>query len=238
MLSVPAARADDTAPIVALASSFRAVWPELMAAYTEETQAPSPRSSFGSSGLLTTQILRGAPFDVFISADNPTIVRLQAAGKTSGDTVKLANGTLALVSLSVTHPSFNTIKQWLDKERRFKIAIANPRHAPYGSAAKEALQNSGLWPLPRGTVLNAENASQALQFALNGAADIALVPLTLVAQIESKLRTNPVDTRLHSAVSHQLVPLKNSGDGTKKLIAWLRTPKAKAIFQQYALTSP
>jgi len=202
-----------------------------------------PLASFASSGLLTTQILRGAPFELFLSADHRTVSRLMAAGKTQQDPIALASGQLSLVTLKKASPLQNenptlaSIEKAMFDKNSINIAIPNPRHAPYGIAAQQALANADLWPIPRGALLNAENASQALQYALNGAASYAIVPTTLVVNIPFDLTVPAIDPDTHDPVIHHLAVLTPAGRGAHELKDWLRTPKARDIMTQFGLTT-
>jgi molybdate transport system substrate-binding protein len=230
------------APLVALASSFRSVWPELMEAYVEELDSRPPLASFASSGLLSTQILRGAPFELFLSADQRSITRIMEASKTQNDPFALVSGTLSLVALpgggnrSGEAPTLSLIRESMAIGNPMKIAIPNPRHAPYGIAAQQALTSAGLWPIRRGSLLNAENASQALQYALSGAASFAIVPSTLVTQIPFDINVTSLDPSSYEPVIHHLAVLTPAGDSARKLSEWLKTPRALNIMMQFGLS--
>lgn len=227
-----------TPAVVALASSFRTLWPSLASAYTKETGNPNPRVSFASSGLLTTQILHGAPFELYLSADEATVSRLQSAGKTKGQTYALANGTLSLVWRGAGTPSLERIGELMKENKNLKIAIANPRHAPYGIAAQEALENAGLLPLPSGKLLTAENASQALQYVLNGAVSAALVPTTLLQQANWDGQVLPIEESSYTRVVHHLTLLQAAEESALSLSNWLKTPQALTIMQRFGLSAP
>lgn len=231
--------AAQTPAVVALASSFRTLWPALADAYVKETGNPNPLVSFASSGLLTTQILHGAPFELYLSADEATIDRLASAGKTKQEKYALAKGTLSLAWRGAGAPSLSELGTLMEENKPLKIAIANPRHAPYGIAAMQALDNAGLHPLPNGKLLTAENASQALQYALNGAADAALVPTILVQQFgDANIMLLPIDEASYQSVVHHLTLLQAADKPAVALSNWLKTPQALTIMQGFGLTAP
>lgn len=231
-------------PHIALASSFRSLWPTLMHAYIKSSGSSLPLTSFASSGLLSTQILRGAPFELFISADLSSITRIKNAGKTLTPPYALARGTLSLVSLPTHQSSWGTVatmdslRELIKSGNSLKIAIPNPRHAPYGIAAQQALQAAGLWPLPKGSLLNAENASQALQYVLSGAADIAIVPTTLVTRHTLDITVSSIDPASYEPVIHHLVLLAQAGEQAQQLYAWMKSSSALKIMQQFGLSAP
>lgn len=239
--------AAEQAPLVALASSFRELWPELMQLYTEQTGEPAPRTSFASSGLLSTQIRHGAPFELYLSADESTVQLLQQAGKTRDAGVLLAYGTLSLItSAAQTRQSdqlggseqapLAALKSRLTQQQRFKVAIPNPQHAPYGKAARQALQDAEVWPLPAGFLLNAENASQTLQFALSGAVDYAIVPDTLIQHAPTGLGISPLAPDSYQAVVHKMVLLDSAGAAAERLFEWLQSEPAATILARYGLS--
>jgi molybdate transport system substrate-binding protein len=133
--------------------------------------------SFGSSGMLARQIEAGAPFDVFLSANGAYVEELVARGKVARDDVAFyANGRLGVWSKS---GNIQTLEDF-SKFSRLTIAIANPQHAPYGVAAKQALEKSGLWTRYESGIVYAENVRQAVQFAESGNADVTIAAWSLL----------------------------------------------------------
>ena len=246
-LSYPAlATSDDVklsaGPRVAVASSLRTLWPDLTEAYQSDTGYPSPRASFASSGLLSTQIRHGAPFELFLSADLHTIERLQDSGKAQDNGISIAVGRLSLVSRKQTGVktalTLKSVESALAHSSATKLAMPNPRHAPYGVAAKQALNNAELWPLPYGAILSAENASQSLQYTLSGAATFGIVPTSLVTPVPARLNATTLADSLYQPVDHRAVLLSNSGESAKAFIQWLTTPSAQIVLQQSGLSLP
>lgn len=134
--------------------------------------------TFGSSGMLSRQIENGAPFDVFLSANEGFMANLVAKGKVDQDAVKVyALGRLGMWSKS--EAAFRTFADLL-KFSRLKIAIANPQHAPYGMAAEQTLRKAKLWDRLKDKIVLAENVRQAFQFAETGNADVCLTAWSLV----------------------------------------------------------
>ncbi len=165
-------------------SSLRAQDPLLVAAASDlapllplwQDQFPGKISfTFGSSGMLARQIENGAPFDLFLSADEAQLDTLLKRNKVNPDSRQIyAIGRLALWSKS------GQFKDLRDLPRAAKISLANPLHAPYGRAAKEALEKAGLWSQLQDQLVLAENVRQAFQFADSGNADVCLVAYSLV----------------------------------------------------------
>lgn len=194
--------------------------------------------SFGASGALAKQLSEGAPFDMFAAANASFVDKAVHAGACDGGTKALyARGHL-VVWTKAEGPgqqglSLRTLAD-LQHESVKKIAIANPEHAPYGKAAREALTRAGLWPALASKIVQAENVRQALQFAQTGNADVAIVALSLVA----KDRTGTslaVDPGLHGAIEQTLVVCrhgKNAAGGREfaKLVA---SSDGQALLERY-----
>lgn len=160
--------------------------------------------SFGSTGLLAKQLREGAPYDVFAAANSTYVDEIVAAGVCDGATkLPYAQGRIALWTRRDTVPKPSSLEDLRDP--RFKrIAIANPEHAPYGQAAREALQDVELWSTLAPRLVYGENVLQALQLAETGNAEAAIVALALV----SDDRQNPwllIAPHHHRAIDQSLV---------------------------------
>jgi len=236
----PAVRAD-SGPLIAAASSLRSLWPALMQSYTSHTSAPVPRVSFGSSGLLSTQILNGAPFDIFLSADHASVDRLSPT-TLHGMPKVFALGELSLVvpksSALIDALSLDTlaasIRQHADSER-WRIAVPNPVHAPYGKAAREALIWAGIWPLPAQHLLKAENAAQTLQFVKTGAVAAALVPRTLVFLESDDIASVTLPPESYRPIEHVMVILETADEAAHEWGQWLLGKQARRILEDSGL---
>ncbi len=247
--------ADDI--LVAAASSLRTLWPDLIVQYQEDTGEPRPRVSFASSGLLSTQIQHGAPFDLFLSADTDSVARLKASELTRENHVVFALGKLILISherseiaselsLSSLSARLALLNQGSNKDGhdRFRITIPNPRHAPYGIAARAVLQFSGVWPVPAGHLLAAENAVQTLQFVNSGAIDVGIVPQALLTgesgqSVETgRLIQHHLPENSYEAVEHTMVRLTAPSAAADRLFDWLQSDSAKSILMDHGLSVP
>lgn len=134
---------------------------------------------FGSTGQLAQQIEQGAPADVFAAANVAMIDELDRAGLiVSGSKKTYAIGRIALWTRHDRTPEITGIED-LGRDDVKRIAIANPDHAPYGIAAREALQTAGIWEKIKPRIIYAENINQTLQYAVSGNVDVAIVSLSL-----------------------------------------------------------
>lgn len=160
--------------MVAAASDLSAVKDQLALEFHAKTNV-GVKCTLGSSGLLAKQIANGAPYDVFLSADRERILTLVQSGHLLADSVMdYAEGRLAIWSKS---GKFLKIE---DLTAARYISIANPAHAPYGFAAKEALNRAGLWPQVESRIIYGESARQALAYAESGNTDAVLTAWSLL----------------------------------------------------------
>ncbi|HEY6101124.1 MAG TPA: molybdate ABC transporter substrate-binding protein [Anaeromyxobacter sp.] len=166
---------------VAAAANLEPVLPELKAAFEAERPAAEVRMTLGSSGNFAAQIRNGAPFDVFLSADDEYPRMLVRAGLgRSEDEAVYAFGRLVVWAPAGSRLELEArgLSALADPGLK-KLAIANPALAPYGRAAEAALRAAGILEEVRGRLVLGQNAAQAAQFAQSGAADAALLPLSL-----------------------------------------------------------
>lgn len=164
---------------IAAASDVQPVLPDIAARFARAT-GDTPRISFGSSGNFVTQIRNGAPFDIFLSADDAYVKQLVTSGHADGTTAAVyASGRLAIWSRTDKGLILSAGLTSLTDGRIKRIAIANPAHAPYGRAAVDALRRAGLYERLKDRLVLGENVAQAAQFAQTGNADVALVALSL-----------------------------------------------------------
>lgn len=187
---------------VAAAADLALAFAEIGKAF-EAKHHVKPVFSFGSTGLLAKQIGEGAPFSLFAAANEAFAKEVAAKGKCDGATVRrYARGRIVVwTPASVTAPT--SLADLADA--RFKrIAIANPEHAPYGKAAKKALQSVGLWDQLQPRLVLGENVRATLQFAQTGNVDVAIIALSL-AQTADGGATLAIDQALYDPLEQALV---------------------------------
>lgn len=197
--------------------------------------------TYSSSGKLTEQIIHGAPFDVFLSADISYPQMLKEAGHAGSEIYPYAKGHIVLWSRAVDVEK-RKMDALLDPSID-KIAIANPKHAPYGKRAAECLGHFDLMDRIRDKLVYGENISQTAQFAATGAADIAIIALSLA--VSPNMRKAGGKYYLIPEESHQ--PLIQGAvvtrHGSKKLRAYaflqfLKHPDAVAVLEHFGFTIP
>ena len=191
---------------VAAASDLLPAFKEIGGLYKQRT-GNNVIFTFGSSGLLSKQIMHGAPFDIFASANKRYIEELKNKGLIADDKYYVfCRGRIAIVVNKNSGDLPVSIND-LIKGSFKKIAIANPEHAPYGAAAKEALIKAGIWDDLRQRLVFGENIRQALQYIHTGDADAGIVALSLVAADNNYLL---IDEGLHNPIEQSIAVLKDS----------------------------
>jgi molybdate transport system substrate-binding protein len=187
---------------VAAASDLTKAFGELAREFTAKTGIV-PEITFGSSGLLAKQIEQGAPFFLFAAANKGFTDQVVKAGRCDPQTAHLYARGRIVVWTQTGKPAPATLED-LAKPEFKRIAIASPDHAPYGVAAKQALQKAGVWDRIADRIVLGENVSATLLYAKNGDADAAIVALSLAVATDggTVLRIDPA---LHEPLDQQLV---------------------------------
>ncbi len=198
--------------------------------------------TYGASGNLTRQILQGAPFELFVSADEDTVFRLADAGVARDRGALYAIGQLALYTRNTSTIALDGRLEGLRAgwSRVDKFAIANPEHAPYGRAAREALDALGMWTLVRPKLVLGENVAQAAQYVTSGAAQAGLIPLSL-ALAEPLVTTGRhavIDDRLHAPLRQRMVLTRKAGATAESFYRHLLTPAAQATLRRFGFGTP
>ena len=225
---------------VAAASDLNFAVQEIIKSFEQNT-GNTVRLTLGSSGNFYAQILNGAPFDVFLSADMDYPKRLERQGySVPGSTFTYGVGRLALwvpnrSSLDLDKIGMNAL---LDDSIR-KIAIANPEHAPYGRAAVAALEHAKLYDRVKGKLVLGENVSQAAQFVQSGAADAGIVAMSIALsrpmRDAGRYWAVPADT--YPRLEQAAVLLKHAGPVGKAFHEWLHSAEARGIFDNYGFAA-
>ena len=190
------------------------------------------RFTLASSGALAQQIANGAPFDVFLSANEGYVSDAVKAGYLDPSTVLVyANGRLALWSKSGSIRSLDDLL----KPAVLHLAIPDPQHAPYGIAAREALENSKLWSAVQPKIVYGENVRQAFQFAESGNAEAVITSWTLLQG-----RGVLLPQELYTPIRQTGAVLKSSSqpDAARKFLKFLISPEGKKILTAGGLFPP
>lgn len=244
-VSLPSgAGAGQTGPLIAAAADLRFAMEEMTARYKAEAGGGDVRFSYGSSGNFYTQLTQGAPFELFMSADEEYVFRLANAGLTRDKGALYAIGRIALFaprgSALAVDERLSGLRSLVASGKLSRLAIADPLHAPYGRAAREALMRAGLWDGVQPRLVLGENASQAAQFASSGATAGGIIPLSLaMAPTVSKLGSfAALPAEWHNPLRQRMVLLNNAGPAAEAFYRYLQTPAARGVFRNYGFTLP
>jgi len=227
-----------TVKIIA-AADLRQAMSELADLYQTQNPGSKLEVSYGSSGNAFTQIMNGADFDLYFSADIQYPGKLKEAGLTLSEPMLYGIGRIVLWSSSLDVSKGLSV---LAAKKNLKIAVANPEHAPYGQRAVESLKFYSVYESIKDELIYGENISQAAQFCLTGNADAGILALSLALSpvMKDKGKYFLIDQKSHQALEQAYVIL-NPAKGKKAPFAFaefIETTAAKAIFEKYGFTIP
>jgi molybdate transport system substrate-binding protein len=232
-------------PAIAAAADLKFALAEAAERFTRES-GRELKLSFGSSGNFTQQIQQGAPFELFLSADEHYIFQLAELGLTRDRGTLYALGRIGLF---VPHGSplgadaeLADLRAALREGRIKRFAIANPEHAPYGRAARAVLENAELWEAIKPQLVLGENAAQAMQFAASGASQGGIVPLALAQAPEIARRGRfillPQTWHAAAPLRQRMALLTSAGATASAFYAYLQQPAAREILARYGFVAP
>lgn len=216
---------------VAVAANFTDAAKEIGALFQKET-GDEAVFSFGSTGQLYTQITQGAPFDVFLSADDErTRTAIKDGHGVAGTDFTYAVGKLVLFSKD---PALVKGEQTLKKAAFDKIAIANPVTAPYGAAAIETMKALGVNDALAARIVQGQNITQTYQFVETGNAQVGFVALSQIAGKTGGSRW-VVPEKLHKPIAQDAVLTTHGGSNpvARSFLAFLKGPKARAVIEKF-----
>jgi len=230
-------------PLIAAASDLRFALDEVAAQYRQST-GQAVRIVYGSSGNFRRQIAEGAPFELFLSADEAYVLALTKDGHTLNDGVLYAIGRIALVvpegSKLALDGDLRDLAAAVRDGRVRKFALANPEHAPYGRAAQEALTTAGAWDGLQGRLVFGENVAQAAQFAVSGSAQGGIVALSLALAPGAlgTARFAPIPERLHRPLRQRMALTRRASAAARDFYRYLQQPQARAVLGRYGFAVP
>lgn len=226
---------------VAVAANVKYAFDELATAFKKESGI-AVQGVFGSTGKIAAQVESGAPFDVFLAADTKTPEALYKAGWAAGAPRPYAYGVLVL--WTVRDLDLRRGMTLLADAAVQKVAIPNPRLAPYGRAAIQALEHAKLKAAVEPKLVMGESIGQTAQFVASGAADIGFnaKSIVLASELAGKGHWVEVDRASYDPIAQSVVVLKHGADtqaaNARKFEAFLFTPTARAIFKKYGYGNP
>ena len=243
LLTLPFAGASTDTPVVAAAADLKFALEEVSARFEADT-GKRLKLVFGSSGNFYRQISEGAPFQLYLAADESYVEQLAAAGKTLDEGALYAMGRIVLAvphgSVLKADAELAGLRAALAAGQIGKFAIANPEHAPYGRRAEEALRHAGLWDALQGKLVLGENVAQAAQFATSGNAQGGIVAysLALAPDVAKRGQFVLIPEHWHAPLRQRMVLLKGAGATSQAFYQYLQQPVARSILRRYGFSLP
>ncbi len=230
-------------PTIAAASDLKFVLDDIAAQYTKDT-GQTLRLTYGSSGNLARQLEQGAPFDIFLSADESLVDGLAHKGLTVDGGQLYAIGRIVLFTATpgafTPDAQMNGLRAALAGGQVRKFAIANPEHAPYGRAAQQALVAAGLWAVIEPRLVLGENVSQAALFAASGNTQggIFALSLALAPAFAGKGVHAVLPQSLHQPLRQRMVLMRRASAEARAFYRRLADPGTRQVFKRYGFVLP
>lgn len=240
----PSARQPARAAVtIAAAADLKFALDEILAEFRRQHTDVDVKVAYGSSGNFFTQLANGAPFDLYLSADVEYPRRLVDQGLADGAVFEYARGRLALWAPAGGKADLDAPGMaGLLADSVRKIAIANPRHAPYGRAAVAAMKHYGVYEKLQGKLVLGENVAQAASFALTGGADVAVIamPLATSPEMIKAGRFRPVPPEAYPAMVQGGIIMKRAAHSAaaRMLRDFVLAPGGRDVLKRYGLGLP
>jgi molybdate transport system substrate-binding protein len=238
-LAGQAAHAEEQITIAA-AADLKFALDEIIVLFKRTHSAAQIAVIYGSSGNFSTQILQGAPYDIYFSADIAYPRVLKAEGYASAEVQTYGIGRIALWSAS-RDASKMTISDLADPSIH-KIAIANPRHAPYGKRAEEALKAAGVWEKVESKLVYGENIAQTVQYVQSGNAQVGIIALSLALNPELAKQGGYalISDKLHAPLEQGYIITRRAADNVlaREFARFMSGRESRAIMIRYGFVLP
>lgn len=215
---------------------------EMQAVFEKENPGDKLSIAYGSTGKAYTQIVNGAPYDLYFAADMGYVQKLEEQGMTATKPKPYAYGRIGLWARKDSGIDVSKGMQALLDAKVKKVAIADPSHAPYGVAAVEALKSQAYYNALKDRLVLGENVSQAAQFIHSGASEIGILPLSLgIADAmtkEGNFYLLPGDWHNDIIQGYALLHKGKDNLAAQKFETFIATPQARTIFKKYGFVLP
>lgn len=219
---------------IAVAANFTDATRDIVPLF-EKASGHKVKVSFGSTGKLYSQIEHGAPFEVFLAADSKRPEKAEKEGlAVEGGRFTYAMGKLALWSPKTN--AFDKPESYLKKAAFNRVAIANPKTAPYGLAAKQVMEKIGIWKGIQSRVVRGDSIAQTFQFVATGNAEVGFVAISQVRAWEkSKGTLWEIPQDYYAPIEQQAVLLKKGSDNpaAKAFLDFLKGEAAQGVISGY-----
>jgi molybdate transport system substrate-binding protein len=228
---------------VAAASDLKFALDDIASEFKTKQPAIDVKVTYGSSGNFFAQLSNKAPFDIYLSADIDYPRKLMEAGLASKDSeFQYAVGQIVVWAANESQLDLEKGMEAIVDPSVRKIAIANPRHAPYGRAAEAAMKQLGVYDAAKDRLVLGENIAQTAQFVETGAADVGIIALSLAMAPAMKDKgrywTVPLDAYPRLEQGGIILNWATDADAAKELRAFIVGPEGKAVLKRYGFFMP
>ena len=223
---------------IAAAADLTLAFKEITTQFEQETKIPT-EITFGSTGTTAMQIENGAPYDVFAAADVSYIEGLSKKGLILADTQQLyGQGRIGIATLKGNNFSIKNLNDLANNPMVKKIAIAEPSHAPYGKAAKQALEYRNLWVKVENRMVYGQNIQDTLAILKSGNVDAAIIALSIYKPDDVNFTL--IDGSWHSPLNQTMAILKTTkqGENARTFVAYVNGEKGRVIMKKYGFLLP
>lgn len=225
---------------IAAAADLKFAMDEIVASFKQTNAEDDVEVIYGSSGKFHTQIRQGAPYDLYFSADIAFPRALGQAGLAASEVKPYAFGRIVLWSAGMD-ASKMTLESLLD-EKVTRIAIANPRHAPYGKRAEEALRAARLWEKVEPKLVYGENIAHTAQFVQSGNAQVGIIALALAVnpELSGKGGYWLIPDELHEPLEQGFIITKRAAGNVlaQRFSDYMGSNPARAVMKKYGFVLP
>jgi molybdate transport system substrate-binding protein len=225
---------------IAAAADLKFAMDEIITTFKKTNAGDELDVIYGSSGKFHTQLQQAAPYDLFFSADIGFPRELAKAGLAASEVKPYAVGRIVLWSTNMDASKL-TLESLTDPKIT-RIAIANPKHAPYGKRAEEALRASGVWDKIEAKLVYGENIAHTAQFVQTGNAQVGIIALSLAVnpELASKGGYWLVPEKLHNPLEQGFIITKRAADSAlaKRFADYMGSKDARAVMSKYGFVLP
>jgi molybdate transport system substrate-binding protein len=225
---------------IAAAADLKFAMDEIVTGFNKNHSGDEVQVVYGSSGKFHTQIQQEAPYDLYFSADIAYPRELAKQDLAASEVKPYAVGRIVLWSAEIDATKMTLAN--LTDPKITKIAIANPKHAPYGKRAEEVLRSAGLWEKVQSKLVFGENISQTAQYVQSGNAQVGIIALSLVLnpELSKKGGYYLIPDNMHNPLEQGFIITKRGANKplAKKFAEYMGSKQARGVMTKYGFVLP